>query len=155
MLRHHGGSGRRTVIPTDWSAHHRPIVTDTHGATVSLRRPGGVRGAFDEATGKWATVANEPYYEGYARIQVLPANAQEKTAAEQEISTLGYAIMLDHAVTGMQLDDLVAVAAVDDNGDPWLLTRELTITSIEGGSLHWERRLLCTDNLETPAEVTP
>lgn len=157
MLRHHTGSGRRTVIPADWSAHHRPIVDSTHTATVELRRPGGTKGEFIESTGTYGTVPFPPYYgagatEPNARIQVLPANAQEKQAADQEISTLGYAVMLDFAVVGAQLDDLVKVVAVGDNGDAWLVGRELTVTSIEGGSLHWERRLLATDNLETPAE---
>lgn len=150
MQRHHVGSGRRAVIPEDWSAHHRGVVAETHTATITLRRPGGTRGAFDDATGTWAITPYPTYYDGPARVQVLDAGEQERVAGEQEISTLGYAVMLDHELVGMQLQDLVTVTAIDDNGDAWLVGRELTVTSIESGSLHWERRLLCTDNLETP-----
>ena len=149
MQRHHTGSGRRRVIPDDWSAHHRPVANSTHGATVTLRRPGGTPGEFDPETGTYATEPYAPYFTGPARVQVLSVGTAEQLAAEQQVSTLGYAVMLDHAVDDMQLTDLVAVTAVDGNGDPWLVGRVLTVASIEGGSLHWERRLVCTDNLET------
>lgn len=149
MQRHHTGSGRRSVIPVDWSAHHRGVTAATHTVTVTLRRPGGVRGAFDDATGTWATTPYPAYYTGSARVQVLDAGEQEHAAAEQQVSTLGYAVMLDHAVTTMQLEDLCTITAVDDNGDAWLVDRQMTVKAMETGSLHWERRLLCTDDLET------
>lgn len=156
MQRHHPGSGRRTVIPADWSAHHRPVVAATHTATVALRRPGGTQGAFDDTLGYRPTVPHEPYYTGPARVQVMPVNAGEQLAAEQQVSTLGYAVMLDHALVGVQLDDVCDVTAVDDNGDDWLVNRELTVRTIESGSLHWERRLICSDDLETQlAEEAP
>ncbi len=149
MQRHHTGSGRRRVIPDGWAAHHRPVLAGTRGATVTLRRPGGTQGEFDPGSGTYPTTPHPAYYTGAARIQ-LPGDADRvRMAAEQEVSTQAYAVMLDHAVTGMQLDDVVTVTAVDDNGDQWLVGREMSIETIEAGSLHWERRLLCTDNLET------
>jgi len=126
------------------------VLDGTRGATVTLRRPGGTNSVFDRETGKWTTTPNAAYFTGPARVQVLSGAEQEAVAGEQEISTLAYAVMLDHAVDGMQLDDVATVTAVDDNADPWLVDRELTVTAIQSGSLHWERRLLCTDNLETP-----
>lgn len=150
MQRHHVGSGRRTVIPADWSAHHRGLLAGTRTATVTLRRPGGTPGAFDPNTGTSTSTPFAAYYTGPARIQVLPSNDQVRMAGEQESSTLGYQVTLDHEVIGVQLDDLLTVTAVDDNGDDELVDRELTVQSIERGSLHWERRLLCTDDLETP-----
>lgn len=151
MQRHHTGSGRRTVIPEGWSAHHRPALASTHSATVELRHAGGTPGTFDRETGKWTGGTSiTPYFTGPARVQILPGAEQEAIAGEQEVTTLGYAVMLGHALAEMQLTDLAKVTAVDSNGDTWLVGRELTVTSIESGSLHWERRLLCTDNLETP-----
>lgn len=154
MRRHHTGSGRRAVIAAAWSAHHRGVAAATHTATVTLRHPGGTVGEFDPETGTYPTVPHEPYYgagatEPNARIQVLATADQQRLAGEQETTTLGYAVMLDHTVDGMQLGDLVTVTAVDDNGDPWLVARVLTVEAMESGSLHWERRLICTDNLET------
>jgi hypothetical protein len=149
MQRHHTGSGRRTVIPADWSAHHRPVLAGTRGATVTLRRQGGTQGEFDDETGTYPNVPHAPYFTGPARIQLPSSEEQVRLAGEQEVSTIGYAVMLDHAVTGVQLDDLVTVTGVDDNGDEWLVGREFSVESIESGSLHWERRLLCSHNLET------
>lgn len=149
MQRHHNGSGRRVAIPVDWSAHHRPVLAGTRTATVTLRRPGGTPGAFDPVTGSYPSTPFAAYLETEARIQVLPSNDQVRLAGEQEYSTLGYQVTLDHEATGVQLDDLVTVTAVDDNGDTDLVGRELTVESIERGSLHWERVLVCTDNLET------
>lgn len=153
MRRHHTGSGRRSVIPPAWSAHHRPAANSTHTAIVELRRPGGTPGDFDRETGTPTVTPHAPYYEGPARIQLLPSETQEVDAAEQEISLTRYAVMLDAAVTGFALEDLCQVTAVDDNGDTWLVGRELTVYAFESGSLHWERRLLCTDSLETQTDT--
>lgn len=152
MQRHHNGSGRRVVIPADWSAHHRPVLAGTHTATVTLRRPGGTPGAFNPTTGAFPVTPFAAYYSGPARVQKL-APEQTRLAGEQQVSTLGYAVMLDHTLedipTAVQLDDLCQVTEVDDNGDETLVGRDLVVGAIERGSLHWERRLLCTDNLET------
>ena len=158
MQRHHNGSGRRTVITEDWSAHHRPVMAGTHTATVSLRRPGGTPGVFDPVTGTFPSTPFAAYYTGPARVQKLSLGGAEqiRLAGDQEVSTLGYAVMLDHTLedtetfgTAVQLDDVCQVTEVDDNGDETLVGRELIVGAIERGSLHWERRLLCTDNLET------
>lgn len=149
MRRHHTGSGRRAVIPAGWSAHHRPAANSTHTATVQLRHAGGTTGEFDRVTGAAPFTPHAPYYVGAARIQLLPAETQEVEAAEQQVSLARYAVMLDSNVTGFALDDLCKVTSVDDNGDAWLVGRVLTVYAFESGSLHWERRLLCTDSLET------
>lgn len=149
MQRHHTGSGRRPAIPADWSTHHRPVLSGTRTATVTLRRPGGTPGTFDPEAGTRPTTPFEAYYTGEARVQVLPASEQDHLTGGQEVSTLGYAVTLDHEVTGVQLEDLCTVTAIDDNGDPELIGRDLVVEAIQRGSLHWERRLLCTDDLET------
>lgn len=156
MQRHHIGSGRRRAIPLDWSEHHRGVLVGTRDATVTLRRPGGVKGAFDQVTGTWSVTPHPPYFgagatEPNARIQVLADSAQIANAAEQEVSTLRYRVTLDHAVTGIELEDVCTVIAVDDNGDGGLVERELVVDAIHRGSLHWERVLTCIDNLETPS----
>src|SRR3954471_22967237 len=117
MLRHHNGSGRRVAIPEDWSDHHRPVLVGTHTATVTLRRPGGTPGTFDPNTGTRPSTPFAAYYTGAARVQILSAAEQDRMAGEQEVSTLGYSVTLDHEVIGVQLDDLCHVTEVDDNGD--------------------------------------
>lgn len=149
MLRHHVGSGRRAVIPADWSAHHRAVFDSTRDATVALRRPGGTQGSFDSGTGTWGNTPATPYFTGPARIQVLSATEHAALAGEQEVSTLGYAVMLDHELIGVQIDDVLTVTGMDDNGDAELVGRSLSVDAVVRGSLHWERRLICTDTLET------
>lgn len=157
MLRHHTGSGRRRVIPADWSAHHRQVLDTTRTATVTLRRPGGTAGTFDRDLGEWVGgSANAPYYgagatEPNARIQVMPTvgSDQVRELVEQDVSTLAYSVLLDDAVDGVQLKDVLTVTGMDDNGDQALIGQDLVVASIESGSLHWERKLVCILDLET------
>lgn len=148
MIRHHTGSGRRTVIPADWSAHHRQVFDGTRDATVTLRRPGGTKGAFDPVTGTYPVTPHPAYYTGGARIQILTGTSRDVLAAEQQVTTLRYSVLLDDTVDGAQVEDLCRVTAMTDNGDQTLIDRDLTVEAVVRGSLHWERRLVCTDDLE-------
>jgi hypothetical protein len=148
MQNHHVGSGRRRVIPLDWSDHHRGLLDSTRDATVTLRRPGGSNSTFDPGTGTWTTTASAVYYTGPARIQLASDNDLIAAAGEQDITTVRYAVMLDDTVTSVQIEDICTVTAMDDNGDPSLVGRNLTVEVVARGSLHWERRLICTDNIE-------
>lgn len=143
------------VIPAGWSAAHQPVLDKTHGATVSLRRPGGTKGDFDRDTGKWEITPNAAYLEDQAaRVQVMPTQDQETVTGGQSVTTLAYAVQLnaDVAITednGVRLKDVLTVTAVDDNGDPELVGTEMVVASFESGSLHWERRIVCIRDLET------
>lgn len=147
MLRHHVGSGRRPVIPATWSSHHRGVVEATQTATVTGRREGATQGPLDPETGKRETVPHAPHYTGPARVQVL-ASDRDVDAAGQQLSTRTYLVTVTLTSSDeWKVDDLVKVTAVDDNGDPSLVGRDLTVTSIARGSLVWERVLTCTDDL--------
>lgn len=127
------------------------MLETTRTATVTLRAPGGTPGTFDPATGTRPSTPFGAYYTGTARIQSLAGTGGEvdRLVAEQQVSTMDYAVTLNSAVTGVQLGHLVRITAVDDNGDTTLVGRDLTVEAVLRGSLHWERRLLCTDDLET------
>lgn len=141
------------VIPAGWSAHHRPVVNDTFGATIAVRRPGGTPGEFDPETGQTTTTPHDAHYTGGARIQVLPALDQERVTGDQEVTTLGYRVAVAHDAAVEPADGtsvvgcLVLVTAVDANGDASLVGRTLTVESLERGSLAWERDLIVTDRL--------
>lgn len=137
------------VIPEGWSAHHRPVAEGGMTATVQVRHPGGTPGEFDPVTGTRPNVPHAPHHTGQARIQVAPVfGGGEAVAGGQEITTVAYlvAIELDGS-DECKVDDLVKVTAVDDNGDPALVGRTLTVTGVARGSLAWERDLVCTDDL--------
>lgn len=125
------------------------MLAGTRDATVRLRKPGGTQGEFDPATGTYPVTPYAPYFEGPARIQVLANQAQEQATGEQEVSQLRYAVDLDHTVTGYRLEDECEITAMTDNGDLDLVDRVLIVEAFEHGSLHWQRRLICVDNLET------
>lgn len=148
MIRHHRGSGRRTTIHRDWSEMYRPVTEGTRTATVTLRRPGGTRGAFDTTTGTYPITATPAYYTGKARIQMVSDSEAKVVTADQQVTTLVYRVMLDHLVSGVEVEDLVTVVAVEPNGDASLISRVLTVDAIVWGSLHWERHLMCVDDLE-------
>jgi hypothetical protein len=148
MLRHHVGSGRRGPIGNEWARAYRTVANGTHTCVVELRRPGGTRGVFDPVTGTWGTTAAEAYYTGKARVQMISDSDLKRISADQQISALFYRVSLDHNVVGTELGDRVTVLSIDDNGDPDLVGRTLKVDTIVRASLHWERQLVCVDELE-------
>lgn len=151
MQRHHIGSGRRSVIPPGWAVHHRPVAAGAMTASIAIRPPGGIPGEFDETTGRRGpTVPLPAHYTGPARIQSQPVfGTREAVSGGQEISTLTYLVAIElEGADGCKVGDLVKVTAVDDNGDPTLVDRTLTVAGVARGSLSWERDLLCIDDLD-------
>lgn len=148
MLRHHEGSGRLPVVGTGWSAHHRPVANATHTCTISMRRPGGTKGAFDPAPSTYPVTPSAPYYTGKARIQMVSDSDLKRLIAGQDIGTLAYRVSIDHNVGGIELEDLVTITAIDENGDASLVGRSLTVDTVTRSSLHWERVMVCIDDLE-------
>lgn len=148
MRRHHTGSGRRSVIPVDWSAHHRGIVEATFTGECEIRRPGGTPGVFDPVTGTTPVTPHPVHYAGGCRVQVLPALEQEAVTGGQEVTTLGYRITVAYdAAAQLAVDDLIKLTALDDNGDPTLVGRTLKVRSFARGTLAWERDIYATDSL--------
>ena len=141
------------VIPAGWSADHRPVVKGTFTATVAIRHPGGTQGAFDPETGTYPNTPHPAHYgagatEPNARIQVQPIFSGERDTAGQLVSVAGYLVVVDRDTsTATAVGDICKVTAVDDNGDPSLVNRELTVSGVARGSLAWERDLTCLDDL--------
>jgi hypothetical protein len=130
------------VIPVDWEAHHRPVLTDTRTAKVTFRRFSGPP-VHDPATGSTSR-PTAVVYSGMFRIQEHQVSAHETDAAAQQITTHAY--QLSGAVeVDLQINDL---GTVDESNDPTLVGRKLLVTDIQRGSLLFERTLTCTDNLE-------
>ena len=148
MQRHHTGSGRAKVIPADWAAHHRQVAIGTMTATVTIRPSGSTAGALDPDTGKRASEARPAHYTGGARLQALPAVPAERESGEQQITVAGYLVTVELAASAAtKVGDVIKVTAVDDNGDPALVDRELRVTGVGPGSLAWERDLFASLDL--------
>lgn len=137
------------VVHPDWSTHHRPVVAGTFTAECTIRRPGVTQGEFDPNSGTYTDPQpHPPHYTGGCRIQVLTGDDQQAAVADQTVTTVGYLVAVDlTSSTDTQVNDLVKVTAVDDNGDPTLVDHELTVSSFARGTLAWERDLTCLDQL--------
>lgn len=134
------------VIPTGWSAAHRPVVDGTRTSRCTVRKPGTIKGAFNDVTGTYAQTARPPYAGGMFRIQVLALAAQDTVTGEEQVPSVGYLVtgpVYIHAAPG----DLVHVVDAGPNGDPSLTGRDLVVKSVTRGSLAWERDLHCIDHL--------
>jgi hypothetical protein len=112
-------------------------------ATCTIRHPGGTR-VFDAATGLTTTTPLIPFYSGVCRVQALAVGDNRADVAGQQVSSAGYLITVPWSVDEAEVDDLVTVTA---SGDGSLTGRTLTVTTVQRGSLRFERDLICLDDL--------
>lgn len=145
-----GRPGTR-VIPSDWSDSHRPVAEKTMTGSCEIRRPGGTSGSYNSTTMTKTVTPHAPHYAGFCRLQIRPTFTQDTASAEQPATTHSYLVTIPWNAasdgTELEVDDLVTMTAVDDNGDPSLVDRELVVRGITRGTLTWERDLLCEENL--------
>lgn len=140
MNRHHTGSGRRSVIPTDWETHHAGVAAQTHTATVKISLPGG-EPVFNEETKQTETPEATQAYDGTARIQLESATSDRAQTADDEVALRRYVISIDRGATGITPEHVVKVTACSDTD---LVGRTLHIGAISHGSLRFETALHCT-----------
>lgn len=145
MRRHHTGSGRRTVVPAGWAAHHR-VVTDQAVAdancTVTIGPAAGGAPAFDPALGYSVAPAGVPVYAGPASIMAVSASDRRQTVAEDEVASLLYDVtLLGDASAAISTDHVIKVTASDDG---LLAGRTLQVSEIERGTRRFSRTLLAT-----------
>lgn len=138
------------VIPDGWAAHHRPVVAQALTVDVTIREPGSTpSGPRDPETGVRPSAPHSPHFTGKARIQVTPiAGSAEVVTADQEVTQVAYLVVVDRDESAeTAVEHIVKITAVDDNADPTLVGRELTVAVVRRGSLTWERDLICIDDL--------
>lgn len=136
------------VIHPDWAARHRPTATGTMTATIAWRHPDQTQTGFDDETGRPTFGPSDAYFEGPARVQAMSTNAQQTLVAEQDITQQAYLVSVEWDAatdvgTGFRADDIGDVVAVDDNGNPTLVGKALTVRSVIEGSLAFQRDLIC------------
>lgn len=156
--RQHTGRPGTPVLPANWSEAPRKIVAKTRTGCCTLRHAGSTPGDFDPETGTYPdAVAKTAYWTGSCSVAVDPQFATHaEDAVDEPVTTVGYSVELDLLATDpadeIRIGDLVTVTKLDDNGDPFLIGRDLTVTTIAHGSVAWERVLGCLDQ-NPPAEV--
>ncbi|WP_256376004.1 DUF6093 family protein [Citricoccus sp. K5] len=142
------GLPNHQVIPPEWQQHHRPVAEST---MTGLCR---VHGA--DAPPVWPDVEPSP---GPAYASDVPCRVQQRTGereaevVSQDVSTREYLVTLplsrmpDLTVTGSGPYITVTGYKPGHDGDPHLIGRRLKVTSIQRGTLVWERDLTCLDDL--------
>jgi len=145
MPRPVGAQGRpgTAVIPAGWENQHRPVAEKTMTGACTVRHPGGTK-TFDAATGLTTTTPLIPYYIGVCRVQALAVGDNRVAVAEQQVSSAGYLITIPADVTEAAVDDQVTIT---DSNDGSLTGKTLTVTTVQRGSLRFERDLICLDDL--------
>lgn len=137
-----------TVIPTGWSAAHRPVVDGTQTATCTIRKPGGTRGPFDQTTGEYQITPNPAHYDGPCRLQMMPALEQNPVTGDEQVPTATYLVTIPwDASPELAVDDVVTFIDPGPEGDPTLAGVAMRVRSFSRGSLTWERDIYVTDNL--------
>lgn len=140
MRRHHAGSGRRAVIPTDWAATHRPVAEGTMLGRISLREP-GTHQVWSDADEQNIAVPLDPYATAVpARVQALAGQARVFQFADDTEVIADYLVTVpvSHVVAGGHLVDVTGC------DDPDLAGRTLRVEKAVRGTELFERDLFCT-----------
>lgn len=148
MRRHHSGSGRRHVFPHGWQTRHAAVVTDTivtgDGATsrVKIRTPTSGATEWDPVDRVSKAVPGEPVYDGPATITALAAGDPRVEAVAEQVPTRVYEVALPWTTASIGTEHVIDVA--DDDPDPLLAGRRLTIDHVERGTRRFSRLLTAT-----------
>jgi hypothetical protein len=145
MPRPVGAQGRpgTQVIPAAWETHHRGVAEKTMTAVCTIRHPGGTR-TYNDVTGLTSVTPNFPYFTGPCRVQALAVGDSRVAVAEQQVTSASYLISVPAVVSEVAVDDQVTVTS---STDPSLTAKTLRVTSVQRGSLRFERDLIALDDL--------
>lgn len=133
------------VIGPGWSAHNRPVADATMTCLATLTRPAADASlTFDRDTGTSTATAITLATDVRARIQ-QQNDAQTPVTGGQQVPSRRYLVVLPFDTAIVRAGDQITITSGDDNLDPTLLDRTLTVVSVEHGSLAWEQDLICTD----------
>lgn len=143
LPRHHGGSGRLPVIPTDWTDSPASVVSGslaTSGCTVAIGEPGG-EPVWNPVTEQTETPNVPPVYVGRAEIKLVTDTDTIRFVVGEEVSVRVYAITIPADAALVEVGQVVRVTA---DPDPDLQGKTLTLRAIERGTRRFSRRLLAT-----------
>ncbi len=135
------------VIPTGWSEHHQPTAESVMTATCRITRRTAATGVYDSSTGRTTYTAPTEVYEGPCRIQrAALTGTQAPIRGEKLTPVRPYTVSLPITAEGIQVNDLVEILTADD---PDTTGKHLTVVDVRGGSLLWQRDLICDEHTPT------
>lgn len=127
------------VIPTAWSAHHRPVVAGTRTATCTITTA-GTDSAWTPETGMQPGTRTT-VHTGTCRVQALDNAPDAADAAAQDVTASRYLVVVDHDAPEIALGARVHIDTCPD--DARLVAKTLTVKDSRHASLRWERDLIC------------
>jgi hypothetical protein len=127
------------VIPTGWSAHHRPVAEGgmTAEGTITRAASTGTVAVFDEAAGVSVPPTPTVVYQGVLRLQRSGADEHQITVAGREVTIRDYTVSYPTNGQPSQANDVLTITSCDDN--PGLAGEKLRIRDARIGSLVWQR----------------
>jgi hypothetical protein len=146
MRRHHRGSGRRSVIPTDWQDHHAAVVDQAMldaECTVTIGPETGGAAVFNPTLGYSETPVGTAIYTGSAMVSVFMPRDHRAAVAEDEVTWLQYRVTLPVDVAGLSTGHVVRVVSSTDAD---LVGKTLAVADFERGARRFSRVLIATLN---------
>lgn len=134
-----------SLIPEGFQSHGAAAVSGSRTADVELwtgPADGEPDWVYSPATKTEVRNHGEMVTYAQARIQRLLSEA-EQPVGEQDVTTRRYLVALPWDASWVTLRIHVKVLT----GDPLLEGRWLSVADAQGGSLRFERHLICVDNL--------
>lgn len=140
------GLANSRMFPTTWEQHHAVCAERAMTAECVITRPASNgTPVFDEETGRSQHPDPTTVYTGVCRVQRsaltggnVPVIADKPTPLRQ------YVVSLPLAAPQIQVGDVVEVTSATDS---LMVGKRLSVADVRGGSLVWQRDLLCDEHV--------
>lgn len=128
------------VIPAGWEAHHAPVSEDAMTATAVFTRGG--TGVFSETLRRTVYAAAAMVWSG--PVRVTPSSGSfgrnEPVVGDQAKPIRVFEIEMPLSAPRILIGDFGEIADATDSD---FVTRTFQVVSYPGGSLVWDRNLIC------------
>lgn len=134
------------LIPDGWEAHHAPTAEQAMTAECVITRPASNgTPVFDAETGRSLHPDPVTVYTGAVRVQRSALTGGNiDVVADKPTPLRQYVVSLPLTAPQIQVADRIAVTAATD---PLMVGKILTVADVRGGSLVWQRDLLCDEHV--------
>lgn len=131
------------IIPPGWETHHAPVSEDAMTAACTITRAPAA-GAFNETTRRTDYAAAAMVWSGPCRATPMASRAtgSEPVVGDQPKALRVFEVELPISAPRILVGDFVTFTVATDQD---MLGRTMRVTSYPGGSLVWDRNLLCQE----------
>lgn len=136
------------MFPATWEARHGPCAEQAMTAECVITCPASNgTPVFDEETGRSLHPDPVEVYTGICRVQRPPGLAPNvPVVADNPTPMRQYVVSLPRAAAAVQVADIVLITAATDSQ---FIGKVFNVVDVRGGSLVWQRDLLCDERVPT------